>query len=317
MQNKGHLEKPPFLSTAILLGTHNGQAFLEQQLDSFGMQTDTHWQVWASDDASSDHTLALLKAYQQQWATNQLHILSGPAQGFVANFLSLVCRTEIHADYYAYADQDDIWEKDKLERALAWLNTVPSHTPALYCTRTRFIDEHNQELGLSSRIPHPPAFANALLHNIGGGNTMVFNEAARALLCLAGPEVNVIAHDWWTYIVVSGCKGVVHFDPYPSVRYRQHAHNLIGSNIGIVARYTRMRKVWQNHFKQWADMHLSALERLHSQLSADSLRTLQHFTQMREQWLIPRLISLKRSGVYHQRPLGTLGLWLAAVFNKI
>jgi len=39
--------------------------------------------------------------------------------------------------------------------------------------------------------------ANALVQSITGGNTMVFNNAARALLREAGDAVSVFTHDWW------------------------------------------------------------------------------------------------------------------------
>jgi hypothetical protein len=62
--------------------------------------------------------------------------MPGRPKGSTANFLSLTCRADIDADYFAYADQDDVWESDKLERAVNWLKTVPEGVPALYGSRT-------------------------------------------------------------------------------------------------------------------------------------------------------------------------------------
>ncbi|EDK72391.1 glycosyl transferase, group 2 family protein [candidate division TM7 genomosp. GTL1] len=59
-----------------------------------------------------------------------------------------------------------------------------------------------------------------MVQNVAGGNTMVFNNAARRLLIAAGSDVDVVAHDWWVYIVVSACGGRVHYDSRPSLRYR-------------------------------------------------------------------------------------------------
>jgi hypothetical protein len=47
-----------------------------------------------------------------------------------------------------------------------------------------------------------------------------------------GADLDVVSHDWWLYQVVSACGGTVHNDAYPSVRYQQHAYNVIGSNWG-------------------------------------------------------------------------------------
>lgn len=192
---------------AILLCTYHGQHYLAEQLESFAAQSHKNWEVWASDDGSQDETHAILKAHQEKWPEGRLSIHFGPAEGFAANFLSLTCKASIEADYYAYSDQDDVWEADKLERAVRWLETIPPNMPALYCGRTRLVDADNNEIGLSPLFSKLPSFANALMQNIGGGNTMVFNNAARALLREAGEDTPVITHDWWAYMVVSGCGG--------------------------------------------------------------------------------------------------------------
>lgn len=207
---------------AILLCTYHGQHYLAEQLDSFAAQSHTNWEVWASDDGSADDTHEILESYRQKWSDDRLSIHSGPAEGFAANFIALTCKDSIEADYYAYSDQDDIWEPDKLARAVEWLKTVPEHIPALYCSRTRLVDASNSEIGDSPLFTKPPSFANALMQNIGGGNTMVFNNAARNLLREAGKTRPVITHDWWAYMVVTGCGGRIFYDEEPTLRYRQH-----------------------------------------------------------------------------------------------
>ena len=74
------------------------------------------------------------------------------------------------------------------------------------------LDAENNEFGFSPLFSKPPSFANAIVQNIGGGNTMVFNNALRALLREAGKDVSVISHDWWSYIVAAGCGGKIFYD---------------------------------------------------------------------------------------------------------
>jgi len=302
---------------AILLCTLHGQPFLADQLDSIERQTYPNWQLWASDDGSADNTQAILRHYQEKWGEQRLSIGSGPSEGFVSNFLSLTCKADIQADFYAFSDQDDIWEEDKLRRAVEWLRTVPQDVPAVYCSRTRLVDEKNCELGLSPLFTRPPSFANALIQNIGGGNTMVFNHAARRLLCEAGQNIEVVSHDSWLYMVVTGCGGKVKYDAYPSLRYRQHGSNLVGTNASWAARRVRIRMLWQGHLRIWNDRHLVALQRLYSRLTPESRQTLDLLARFRKRALLPRLIGLKKSGIYRQTLLGNLGLLAAAVFKKI
>lgn len=302
---------------AILLCTYNGQQYLAEQLDSFTEQTHTSWQIWASDDGSKDKTIHILQSYQRQWPAQRLTIIDGPRKGFVANFLSLTCNTAIQADYYAYSDQDDIWEADKIERAVQWLKTVAHDTPALYCSRTRLVDENNQELGLSELFTKPPSFANALMQSIGGGNTMVFNNAARALLQKAGINTPIVSHDWWAYIAITACGGKVFYDDTPTLRYRQYPSNLVGENLSWRARLKRIHMLWQGCFYEWNSINIAALQTLHSQLTPENRATLERFAKARQMSLLPRLIQLKKSGVYRQTIFGNLGLVAAAFFKKI
>ena len=302
---------------AILLCTYNGERYLHDQLASFQTQAHANWTLWVSDDGSNDSTLALLEAYKQKWPSGKLSIVRGPAKGFAANFLSLTCNPEISADYYAYSDQDDIWVTDKLERAVQWLQTVPPDVPALYCSRTRLVDEQRNEICLSTLFTKPSSFRNALMQSIAGANTMVFNHAARLLLCEAGADVPIRSHDWWAYLVVTGCGGKVYYDTEPSLDYRQHTSNLVGTNATWQARLKRIRMLMQGDFRSWNDGNIAALRRLQSKLTLENCEILERFAKARDMGLILRLFNLKRCGIYRQTFLGNLGLFIAAFFKKI
>jgi glycosyltransferase involved in cell wall biosynthesis len=304
-------------SVAILLCTYKGQIFLPSQLDSIASQSFKDWRLWVSDDGSRDQTLPILHGYQEKWGINKLTITSGPGKGSTANFLSLTCRHEIEADYYAYTDQDDIWQPDKLERALSWLKTQPQDMPALYCSRTIIVDSDNREIGLSPLFTKSPSFANALIQNIAGGNTMVFNHAACKLVRQAGADVNVVVHDWWLYQLVTGCGGRVYYDDKPSLRYRQHQANLIGKNSGWAARAIRINMLFTGGFKLWNDRNLQALQRIRTRLTPENRQMLDQFAEARTQGLWPRLAGLWKSGIHRQTFMGNAALVLAAVLNKI
>lgn len=305
------------LKVAILLCSYQGQNYLPEQLDSLAAQSHVNWKLWASDDGSKDGTHSILEAYRDKWAKDKMSICIGPAEGFAANFLSLTCSSSILADFYAYSDQDDIWEPDKLSRALSWLGRVPADVPALYCSRTRLVDANNNDIGMSPLFKKTPSFANALMQNIGGGNTMVFNNAARELLREAGKNKLVITHDWWAYIVVTGCGGKVFYDSVPTLRYRQHGGNLVGTNASWASRLKRIRMLFQGRFRCWNDSNIAALSTLQHKLTAENQEILLRFAKARNMSLIPRLINLKRSGIYRQTLFGNIGLIAAAIFGKI
>lgn len=302
---------------AILLCTYNGQEFLAEQLESFASQTYPEWDVWASDDGSTDGTCSILSAFQAKWHSKRLTVQRGPSRGFAANFLSLTCDPSIEASYYAYSDQDDVWEAEKLERAVSYLASIPNHIPALYCSRTRHVDALKRDIGLSPLFDRPLSFANALTQNVGGGNTMVFNNATRLLLCKAGNDVPVITHDWWVYLVVTGCGGSVFYDSNPSLMYRQHGSNLVGGDSGWRARFNRARRYWRGEFRRWTDANIEALSRVRSSLTEENRAILDLFSEARNQNRFSRIIGLRRSRIYRQTILGNIGLIAAAIFRKI
>lgn len=302
---------------AILLCTYQGEKYLASQLDSFAAQTHTDWVLAVSDDGSVDKTRAMLADYRRKWGASKLNVYEGPRRGFVGNFMTLTCNTQVQADYYSFSDQDDIWHADKLERALQWLRTVPSDTPALYCSRTQLVDEENQLIGLSPLFQRRPAFENALAQNIAGGNTMVFNNAARQLLLQAGPLVDVAAHDWWLYLAVTACGGQVKYDPRPSLRYRQHTSNLIGANRGLLARLTRIRMLFRGHLKDWNERNIEALTQLQDLMPPTNVTLLNEFTSARDSRLLGRIKKFRASGIYRQTALGNFGMLVAVIFNKL
>ncbi len=308
---------PAVPKVAVLMCTMQGQHFLAQQLNSIATQTHPNWSIWASDDGSDDHTHAILHYYQSHWSESRISIHEGPAEGSTANFLSLTCRADIEADYFAYCDQDDVWESDKLERAVAWLQTVPANVPALYGSRTLLVDARNQHLGYSALFEHTPSFRNALVQSIAGGNTMVFNRAARDLLRCAGENVEAITHDWWAYMLVSSCGGRVHYDPYPTVRYRQHDDNQFGANVDPVAQYHRARMLLQGRFRDWVNANLRALERVRHLMTPENREVLDAFAAARQRWVGARLWHLWRTGIYRQTVLGNIGITLAVLINRL
>lgn len=310
-------QAPPLPHICILMAAYNGEKFIAEQLQSIEDQTHKNWRLVISDDGSNDNTLAIAKQFQQKWGSDRLEIRQGPQQGFCQNFLSMACDTTIHADLYAFSDQDDIWMSDKLERAVSYFDkNNESQLPRAYGTRTQIVDDALKPLGLSPDFTLPRSFRNALVQSISGGNTQVFNFIAKQLLEKAGLQ-KVISHDWWLYQLVKGAGGMFYYDPAPSLLYRQHADAVLGSNNSIRSRIERLRYVFNGRFKQWNDINYTALCNIRHLLSKDNQDILDIFGRFRGARLKDRIRLLEVCGLYRQTWQGTLSLWLAAIINKI
>ncbi len=303
-------------SIAILLCTKDGERFLDEQLESIHDQNLSNIALYASDDGSTDNTTDILSRHQTDWGEQHFSIRSGPQQGYAANFLSQVCNTDIQADYYAFADQDDVWEADKLSRAIEQLETTASDTPALYCARRKLIAETGADIGQTPLFRRAPSFANSLVQSLSGGNTMVFNQAARNILCQAG-QPHIVSHDWWAYSLISGAGGTIFYDAHPSVRYRQHDDNVLGASPGWRASWLRVRMILKGRFQDWNAINTLALKQAQGLLTSENRQALDQYAAARARWLVPRALGVWRSGVYRQTLIGNLGLGLAVFLNKI
>ena len=299
------------------MGTHNGSKFLPLQLGSIIQQSTRHWSLWVSDDGSTDNTLQVFTRHQDAIGVDRLHILKGPSLGFVSNFLSLVCNPSIKADYFAYADQDDIWLPDKLDHAIGLLQQYPRDLPALYCSRTLIIDDNGFEQGLSLLDSAAPNFGNALIQNIASGNTMVFNTAARELIKDAGQDVDVFAHDWWTYLAVTAVGGIVIFDPIPHVKYRQHSTNQVGATLTISALLRRTRLDRNGHLRSTFRRNVAALERIGHRITPENLALLNKVDQLSQPNPLRRLLAFFQLPFKRQRFLGNCSLALAIFLGRV
>ncbi len=283
-------------------------------MDSYFSQDHSNWELWVSDDGSTDATLDIVREYADRGKS--LTLVDGPKLGATANFLSLTKRVEGDAEFFAWSDSDDIWLPDKLSRALRYVTAMSDECPVLYCGRTEIVDVDNNSMYLSALHSKRPSFQNALCQNIGGGNTMVFNRALRDMLCI-GEVMEAPCFDWWAYILATGCGGSVYYDPVPCLRYRQHRHNESGSNVGLRAKWLRARQLYGGVLQNWNRAHVEALRRRLSWLTPENRVVFELFTKaMDAPSLCRRIKNLHRSGVYRQSPLYTFALYVAAVMGK-
>ena len=298
--------------------TFNGERFLREQLSSFERQSYTNWHLWVSDDGSTDKTLDILCEYQRKWGLEKITISRGPESGFAANFISLMVRTDIQADYYALSDQDDIWMSEKLAKATKKLENSECGRPRLYCSRTELIDKDGTALGFSPYFVRPPSFLNALVQSIAGGNTMVFDNNLRDVVQAFGPHASsVVSHDWALYQLATGAGGTIIYDRWASVKYRQHTANAIGSNIGFIARIARAHKLLRGDYADWLSRNISCLINLKEDLEPDAQRAINDFEVLRKENLFKLPRSFLKSGFYRQTRVGNIGLFIGLVIGKV
>lgn len=235
----------------VLLAAYNGAAFLRDQVDSILAQRCVDVHLVISVDRSADGTEELIDRLatvdQRIQALPHGRIFGGAAR----NFYRLISESVMDKfDFIALADQDDVWNVDKLERACDLLRATKA-------------------LGYSSNV----------LTWLPDGRTVRLDKAQAQrrwdyLFASAGPGCTYVLpvksmmrfsqwlrlhrdaadaveyHDWLLYAWVRarGEKWVI--DPRPSMRYRQHDGNQLGANRGFSGAVRRIRPLIDGWYRE-------------------------------------------------------------------
>lgn len=267
---------------SIALCVYNGATHLRAQLDSLLAQQHEALEIIASDDASSDASVAILAEYAAR--DTRLKVSRNPQNlGFSANFAQTLSRC--NGDFICPSDQDDVWHPEKITRLLA---AIGEHD-LTYCDST-MVDAAGRSLG--RRLSQDRAMYSGrdplafLLTNCISGHAMLFR---RSLLTRALPMPPALYYDWWLAIVAACGQGVRYIDA-PLVQFRRHERTVtalggVQQQAGIGMRAFLIERL---HL-------LAAIGSLPSPRQADAA----HLEKQLQQWLdrgqgLPFLLSALR-----------------------
>jgi rhamnosyltransferase len=229
---------------AVLMATYNGKQWLSEQVGSILQQVGVDLTLFVSDDHSTDGTLEYLNELAQSDSRVVLlpkRVRMGSAG---KNFYRLVCDVDISGfDYVAFADQDDIWNPDKLSRHV---NLIQSESAECVSSNVMAFWPHGSKKLIYKSQPQKPH--DFIFEAAGPGCTFLMTPWLVAKLreeiqSSNSPAKEVVMHDWLTYAICRVYQRKWVIDPVPSLMYRQHANNVIGANSGIKAIINRLRKI--------------------------------------------------------------------------
>ena len=211
----------------VLLSTYNSAPFIRPLLDSVLAQTYAPLELWVRDDGSKDETPAILAEYAERFP-DRVRVDAVANVGMVRSYFTLIRAAGRDAEFTAFADHDDVWHPDKIERAVAMLRTHGGSGPLMYAGRLHIVDETLCHLGYSDVPARPMTFRNALVESVAVGCTLVLNSAARDLVLETDDVSRIYWPDAWFYLLVTAF-GTVLYDEHVAVEYRRHGANSVGS----------------------------------------------------------------------------------------
>lgn len=228
----------------ILLAAYNGEHWLPSQIDSILSGDSSNVNIYVSIDFSIDHTEDI--CYELAKKNTRINILPSTERfgGAAPNFFRLLRDVDFSdCEYIAFADQDDIWNTNKLSKAIKMLT---EHTCDGYSSNVTAFWPDGQKMLIDKAKPQVEW--DYLFESAGPGCTFVMNK--RLVLELQAfvrdnkeTMSSVWLHDWFTYAFARSHGYKWHIDKQPSMLYRQHESNQVGVNSGHKAFIHRARFV--------------------------------------------------------------------------
>lgn len=223
------------MNIVVLMSTYNGEKYVEEQIKSILNQTSVNVTLLIRDDGSKDRTRTLLQKYAENNSNIDLRLDQNI--GCCASFYKLaqIARDEYpDSNYFAFADQDDVWDSDKLEAAVSMTSHLDKDKPFLYGSNYRLVDQDLNFIKVPQKTPM--TLGESLFSNSVIGCTMVFNRKMLDFFLMAKPE-QMFLHDCWMIRTCFAIGGNFIYNPNPTMNYRQHGNNVVGGNRSWLKRF--------------------------------------------------------------------------------
>lgn len=211
------------VDVTVLMSTYNGDKYIREQIDSVLAQKNCNIQLVVRDDGSTDDTLQILDEYKD---LGKLTYYRGRNLGPAKSFLTMV-KESPESDFYAFADQDDIWLPEKIKNAVESLLSMPCNLPVAYCANMIRVDTKNETLEKYMLPQNVRTDFDAIMTVSGKifGCTMVFNKSMRDFIKNRTIPDYILMHDTWISMIASAY-GTLIYDPTPQMRYRTHSDSV-------------------------------------------------------------------------------------------
>ena len=262
----------------VLLAAWNGEAYIEEQLDSIlgqdGLELND-LRIMISDDGSTDRTREILEAYHAQFpeqillkhrsAERKAKDLADGIPAAAGNFFWLLSQAG-ESDYYMLSDHDDVWKPNKIETLMMEMMCQEvlngADHPILVHSDMEVVDAnlktiHTSFFKYQKCDSDRTGFSEVLAENSVTGGAVLMNRALAELL-KERPQA-CFMHDWWIALAAS-CFGTISCVKEALYLYRQHGHNTLGAKEtgsvkDMAERLERSAQVEENYRKMAAQAH--------------------------------------------------------------
>ena len=254
----------------ILMATYNGEKFIREQIQSIIEQSYKNWTLLIRDDGSTDKTVEIINRMRSK--DNRITLIQNTTNehGAYKNFWYLLHYTKTlkKFDYYFFADQDDIWNKDKLKRMICFDESFSSNTPRLVYSDMQIIDADGnlilESLNNVMGIGNISGLSLFFTHGYLWGCDVMINKALFdhvPLLEIDNSYIDIMSHDNY-YGKFAMLIGDIKFLPTACICHRRHNNNETGSyqmNLNFFSALRRAIQGWDDLAKTHARVYKQTL----------------------------------------------------------
>ncbi|MCM1234204.1 MAG: glycosyltransferase [Ruminococcus flavefaciens] len=237
------------MKVAVIMSTFNGERYLEEQIDSILNQEGVAVELFIRDDGSSDKTIDIIKKYCSRYSN--IHLAVGKNIGYQKSFIKEL-KAAVGYEYYAFSDQDDLWEKEKLHRACKIISEQGDRKrPIVYYSNLNVSDENLNVYRTTKLERRKQSMESLFMRRSIAGCTMVFNKELWNCIYTVNITENMLrmGHDSFILTLCYAVNGAVICDSNAYIRYRQHLTNTSGATNGVLK---RLKKEWNSFIKNKA-----------------------------------------------------------------
>ena len=292
---------------SILLSTYNGEKFLKEQLESLINQTYKDFKIIVRDDGSTDNTKEILKKFNLEIISSSENL--GASGSFSALLEYAVNNTD--SNYFMFCDQDDVWEKDKIELTMKKMNEIENKDSVLIHSDLRVVNSELEiiEESFMSYQGLDPKYAklnNLLMQNNITGCTVMINRGL-AEISLPIPKESIM-HDWWIGLVASKFGKIAYIDK-STINYRQHLSNVEGAKKFDLSHILK-KALKKNQLTKNINQAKAYLEKYKNQLDNKDIEMLEHLSNIEDKSFFKKVKILRKYKLLKQGFIRNIGLFI-------
>ena len=153
---------------SIITPNYNCERFIAQTIDSVLAQTYQNWEMIIVDDCSTDNSYNIAVEYAKN--DKRIIVLRNESNSGAAISRNKAL-DNAKGEYIAFLDSDDLWEQNKLEKQLKFME---ENNCDFSFSRYSLIDEENNSLGKTANIVKKLSYFKLLHHDYIGCLTAMY-----------------------------------------------------------------------------------------------------------------------------------------------